>query len=114
MEIKIITDKISLAEVKRLAEQDFGEMVKAVVDIEKGVMAIGGEWHSDAEQVLLESGSDQTNLWGINLFPAEPPEQMIEFTSLINIRPKDGNRTMVVEIPEIKEKIYQIVNKLIF
>ena len=113
MEIKIISDKIGLEELKNLAPADFGEMIKAAVDIEKGIMAIGGEWHSDAERVLLEAGSEQKNLWGINLFPGRAGEEMIEFTSLINIRPKLNNRTMIIEIPEVKEKIYQIVNKLI-
>ena len=113
MDIVIVKDKISLAEVKELAESDLGEMIKAVVDVEKGIMAIGGEWHSDAERVLLEAGSEQKNLWGINLLPGRAGEEMIEFTSLINIRPKLNNRTMIIEIPEVKEKIYQIVNKLI-
>jgi|SRR3989338_3787241 len=114
MEIKIVRDKTSLAELMGLAQADFGEMVKAVVDIEKGIIAVGGEWHSDAERILLESGSEQKDLWGINLFPARERGQFIEFTSLINIRPRAGNRTMSIEIPEIKEKISQVVNKLFF
>ncbi len=113
MNIKIVIDKIFLAEVKELAENDLGEMIKAVVDVQKGVMAIGGEWHSDAEKVLLKAGSGQKDLWGINLFPGRSKEQLIEFTSLINIRPKDGNLSMIIEIPEVKEKIIKIVNGLI-
>ena len=114
MEIKIVRDKTSLAELMGLAQADFGEMVKAVVDIEKGIIAVGGEWHSDAERILLESDSEQKDLWGINLFPARERGQLIEFTSLINIRPRVGNRTMIIGIPEIKEKISQVVNKLFF
>ncbi len=96
------------------AEDSFDGMIKAVVDIDQEIMALGGEWHSDAERILLEAGSQQQNLWGINLLLERPKEQMIEFTSLINIRPQAGNRTMMIEIPSVKEKINQIVIKLIF
>jgi|SRR3989338_88703 len=113
MEIKIVNEKISLEEVKKMAEAGFGEMVKAVVNIEKRKMALGGEWHSDAEEILLKDGSLQSDLWGINLYPFRSQEQIIEFSSLINIRPKIGNRTMIVEIPEVRAKIIEIIGEMI-
>ena len=113
MEIKIIISNIPLAEVVKMAEDGYGEMVKAVADTELGIMAIGGEWHADAEEVLLGQGSKQSELWGFNIYPARSPEQRIEFVSLINIRPLQNNRKMEIEDPEIREKISQIVNKLI-
>jgi hypothetical protein len=113
MPIKIIKEKITLQELQQIAVESFGELVKAVVDIEKGIMAIGGELHSDEESVLLEQDSLQENLWGINLYPKEIKENWIEFDSIINIRPSQENRSRGVENSEIREKIIQIVNLLV-
>jgi len=113
MEIKIVKEKISLEEVKKMAEEQYGNMVKAVVDVEKDMMAIGGELHSDANDLLNKAGSDQRKVWGINIFPNKPKEEWIEFNSLINIKPKEGNFDMDIKLEEIKNKIKEIVNKLI-
>src|SRR3989338_5902427 len=67
-EIRLITKSILLDEVKLAAQARFGDMVKAVVDIEKNVIALGGELHADEEALLLQNGSKQENLWGINLY----------------------------------------------
>jgi len=113
MEIRIIDQSISQAELEKLAEETFGDMIKGVVDVEKGVMALGGELHEDAEALLLENGSNQQSLWGINILPQKPKEDRIEFTSLINIRPSRGYRSMEIEDEEIKEKIKNIIDGLI-
>lgn len=113
MEIRIVKDSISLEALKAMAEGSFLDFVKAVVDIRREIIAIGGELHSDAEAVLIQDGSVQTDLWGINLFPDKPREQMIEFTSLINIRPREGNKNMEIQSDEIRNKIRDIVGKLI-
>ncbi len=113
MDIQIVKDKISSAEVKKAALESFGEMVKAVVDVEQKIMALGGELHGDAEAELLKLGSKQDDLWGINIYPDLPREKMIEFTSLINIRPSKGNKTMEVEDEGIRTRIKEIVNNLI-
>ncbi len=113
MEIKIIKDKISREQIRQLAQEGFGNMVKAVVDIAQGVMALGGEWHADAEAVLLEDGSKQENLWGINIYPDNNDESLIAFASLINIRPRVGNRSMEIQDLFIREKIKDIVMRLI-
>lgn len=76
-------------------------------------MAIGGELHADEEAALLEHGSQRQNLWGINLYPALPREQLIEFDSMINVRPSQGNRSRMVEDAVVQEKIRAIVHKLI-
>ena len=112
-EIKIITDKISLPELKKKAEERFGDMVKAVVDLEKGIMAIGGEMHADEEALLLENGSKQENLWGINLYPENKWDDFVEFDSMINIRPRQGNRSRGVEDEVTRKKILEVVNKLV-
>lgn len=113
MEIRIVRDKISNDELKTIAEGSFLDFVKAVVDIQKGLMAVGGELHADAEAVLLQHGSRQQDLWGINIFPDKPREQMIEFTSLINIRPRESNKSMEILSDEIRNKIRGIVQKLV-
>lgn len=112
-QIQIITEKISILELKKIAEERFGDMVKAVVDIERGIMAIGSEMHADAEALLLENGSAQANLWGINLYPDNTGGDFVEFDSMINIRPRQGNRSRGVENEEIRRKIMEVVNNLV-
>jgi len=87
--------------------------VKYVVDIERKVAAVGGELHADAEEVLLADGSRQSDLWGANYYPGRGADECIEYTSLINIRPSQGNRSMVVEDPEIRESIRELTFLLI-
>lgn len=111
-DIIIITKTISKKELKQLAKKRFGDLVKAVVDIKRGIMAVGGELHADEEAELLKNDSKQHNLWGVNLYPDEPKEKQIEFDSVINIRPSQNNRSRDVENPEIKEKIKSIIRNL--
>lgn len=112
-DIVIITDRIEKKEIEELAKKRFGDMVKGVVDIAKGVMALGGELHADEEQVLLDRGSSQSDLWGINIYHAMPREERLEFDSMINIRPSRGNRSRSVENADIRRKIVAIVNRMI-
>ena len=112
--MRIVKDKIKLSELRKMAEKNFGNLVKAVVDIEKEIMVVDGELHSDEEALLLENGSTQENIWGINLYPGKKEEEnFIEFDSIINLRPSFGNRTRGVENPEIRKKIVEIVEKLV-
>lgn len=111
--MKIIKDKISINELEKLAEDMFGNFVKAVVDIENKIMAAGGEFHADEEALLIENGSKQNNLWGINIYPEIKNENWVEFDSMINLRPSQGNRTRGVENKEIQKIIIEIVNNLV-
>lgn len=111
--IQVIKSPIKRIDLQTIAEQMFSDMVKAVVDIENKIMAIGGELHSDEERLLLQEGGAQRNLWGINLFPQLEGEAMIEFDSMINVRPSQGNRSRSVEDPEIRRRIVQTVLTLI-
>ncbi len=88
-------------------------MVKAVVDVEAGIMAIGGELHSDEEAALLDQGSMQADLWGINLYPEKPSEEWIEFDAMINVHPSGGNRFRYVESSEIREAVTKIAQRLV-
>ena len=113
MEIRVVRDTVLRDELTEIAKQQFGDMVKAVVDVEQGIMAIGGELHSDEEAVLLDQGSAQRHLWGINLYPDKPLDEWIEFDSMINVRPSAGNRSRNVESSEMREAITKIVNRLV-
>jgi len=113
MEIKIVRESITKVELTEMAKEQFGDMVKAVVDVEQRIMATGGELHSDEEAMLLDQGSVQKNLWGINLYPEKPLTEWIEFDSMINVRPSAGNRSWNVERAEIRETITAIVNRLV-
>ncbi len=111
-EIKIVTQSISREELRQMSQHLFGDLVKAVVDIKQHIMAVGGELHADEEQVLLERGSQQTDLWGINLYHERGDEDWIEFDSMINIHPLQGNRSRSVEDIEIQRIIRTIVKEL--
>jgi hypothetical protein len=112
MDIRVVTDTISRADLKTIAEGQFIDLVKAVVDIRRRTMAIGGELHADEEAVLLEQGSKQEDLWGINLYPDRSDEEFVEFDSMINLRPSQGNRSRDVEDPGIRESIVAVVREL--
>jgi hypothetical protein len=109
----IIKEKITIDELRSMAGKMFGNLVKAVVDVEKGFMAVDAELHADEEALLLEDGSRQENLWGINLYPELDPhnQNFIEFDSLINLRPSQNNRSRGVENSETRGKIISIVNE---
>ena len=112
-DIRIIKDKISLSELELVAQERFGDMVKAVVDCERQIMAIGGGLHADEEAILLENGSQQNDLWGINLYPQKKEAEWLEFNSMINIRPSQNNHSRSVEDPAIREKIIAVVDSLV-
>jgi hypothetical protein len=112
--MRLVQEKISIEELKEMAIKMFGNLVKAVVDIEKEVMVVDAGMHADEEQLLLENNSQQENLWGINIYPEKFPEQgWIVFDSMINLRPSYGNRTRGVDNQLIQEKIRFVVKKLV-
>lgn len=111
--MKIISDKLSIEELKSMSGKMFGNLVKAVVDIEKGIIAIDGDLHADEEKLLLENGSKQQDLWGINLYPEMEGEDFVEFDSMINLRPSQGNRSRGVDDLKIQEEIRKIVAKIV-
>jgi len=111
MAIAVIDGKISRQELTDIAKQQFGNFVKAVVDIERGIMAIGGELHADEEALLIERGSEQEDLWGINLYPEKGGEDFIEFDSMVNLRPSQGNTSRGVEDPKTRESIREVVTE---
>ena len=110
--MRIIDIPIPLSEIEAMAHEGFGDLVKAVVDVSRGIMAVGGELHADEEALLLEHGSAQQDLWGINIYPEMSGSDRIEFDSMINIRPSQGNRSRSVDDPALRERILGIVEAL--
>jgi len=114
MAIRIVKMPIKKTELAEIAKEEFGDIVKAVVDVEQEIMAIGGELHADEEVELTDKeNSKRENTWGINLYPKKSDGDWLEFDSMVNIKPHYGNRSRDVESQEVREKIKNIVNKLV-
>jgi hypothetical protein len=111
--ILVLRSRIAPAELRRLLDEGFRDMVKYVADIERGVIAAGGGLHADAEQVLLESGSRQEDLWGANYHPGRGSDGCVEFTSLINIRPAQGNPGMEVHDAGVRDRLRALTFELL-
>jgi hypothetical protein len=111
--IVIVENRIDRSELVRLVTAYFGDMVKLVVDVRREVVAVGGELHADAEQLLLEQGSRQDDLWGANYYPGRGAEGCLEYTALINIRPSRGNPSMEVQDADTRASIRSIASRLI-
>ncbi len=109
--MKIIKDAFTRDELHAAAKALFGNMVKAVVDIDREIIAVDAELHSDLEALLLEDGSNQKNLWGINLYPEIPGDDFVEFDAMINLKPSQGNRSRGVEDVKIQKEIMAVVEK---
>ena len=109
--MKILTETITLEELKKMAANLGGDMVKAVVDIDRELIAIDADLHSDLEAFLLDDGSKQKSLWGINLYPEISGEEFVEFDSMINVRPSHGNGSRGVTDEGIRKKVVEIVIK---
>ena len=113
-QIKIIKTPISKLELKKIAEERFGDLVKAAVDIEQEIMAVGGEFHMDEQITLFEkAGSKHQNVWGINIRPDNVGDEFIEFDSVINLKPNQGNRVRDIQDLTIKRRVVEVVTKLI-
>lgn len=111
--MRIVEDKITREELQKMAGRMFGNLIKAVVDVNREIMVVDGELHSDEEALLLEKGSKQEDIWGINLYPEIEDETWVEFDSVINVRPFLGNYTRGIDDQKIQNKIRRIVSKLV-
>ncbi len=111
--MRILDSFISIEELQEIAQRSFGDLVKAVVDVDRELLALDAELHADLEAFLLENGSKQSSLWGINLYPFFDGEEFIEFDSMINLRPSQGNFSRGVDSVDIQNKIKKVVKKWI-
>lgn len=112
-DVRIVLEPMPRSDLAEMAAQGFGDMVKAVVDVRRGIMAVGGDLHSDEEAALLDAGSQQSDLWGINLYPSEETDSWIEFDSMINVRPAQGNRSRSVDDVGLQTEIVRVVRALV-
>ncbi len=111
-EMRIVETSITRAELERVARATFKTMIKGVADIERDVVVVGGALHADAEARLLEGGSFRKDLWGFNLkFDAQTLEDALEYTSMINVRPHEGNMSMDIKIPHVRQKVFELVRQ---
>jgi len=104
---------VSFEQVLELARGRFGDVVKAVVDLRRGIMLLDADMHADEEAALLADGSAQADLWGINLYPDAEGDDWLEFDSMINLRPSFGNRSRGVDDAGTREAIVQLVGRLV-
>lgn len=102
-----------MGQLRTMAERSFGGLVKAVVDVKLDLLAIDADMHSDLEALLLDGGSAQADLWGINLYPDLPPDSFLEFDSMINVRPSNGNVTRGVDDRETRLAVAAVVERWI-
>ncbi len=109
--MRILKELITIAQLEEIARSKFGGMVKAVVDIDRQLVAVDAELHSDLEALMFEDGSKQSSLWGINFYPDIEGDDFIEFDSLINLRPSQGNKTRGVDSEDIRKRIVDLVNR---
>jgi hypothetical protein len=109
----VAPDTISLDDVRRLARARFGDMIKGVVDLERGILLLDADLHADQEAALLADGSRQANLWGINLYPDVAGDDWLEFDSMINLRPSFGNRSRGVDDPATRSAIAAFVARVV-
>ena len=113
MEILVVREPIAAQVLKPLADAWYGTLIKGVADLGRGVIALGGEWHMDANIVLIADGSDQVDVWGFNMYPDETGDNAIEYISLINIRPAQGNKTMELLDEQLRGQLHALVSRLV-
>ena len=107
--IYLLTEKATAQQVQEMLEK-YSDMIKIVVDIRRAILAGGSEMHYECEELLLDNGSEQDDLWGANWFSSD---QHIDFESLINIRPRLGNRNMIIQNAEIRQKVEIVTNRFL-
>jgi hypothetical protein len=107
MSIVTVNDKVKDKDLKK-ASEEYGQYIKIVVDIDSGLIAIGGMWHADAEKILLKNGSRQENLWGGGI---DMESKQIDYTALINIRPRQDNPSMEITDKDIRKRFLEIVKQ---
>ncbi len=114
METKIVKDGITMSELRKLAREQYGDVIKAVVDIDQDIMGVGGELHVDIQSLLIEKEHSRGDMtWGINLYVDKTGDEFIEFDSMVNLKPASGNRTRGVEDEAIRAKIRAIVHEMV-
>lgn len=109
MPIRLIHDSISREDMAALAQEYSEELIKGVVDVDRGVVALGGRMHAEGEALLLQDGSKRSDLWGFTILPGKPADACLSYHSSINIRPRQGNRGIEIENPDLRARMRSII-----
>ena len=109
----ILHDPITRKDLAAIAQATFGDLVKGVVDVQRDRIAIDAELHADLEALLLEEGSQQEHLWGVNFYPDLAGEDFVEFDSMINLRPSHGNMSRGIDSEEMQKKVLDVIHRWI-
>ena len=107
--MRIVREQLKAEEMKALAEETFGDMIKVVVDLKREILVAGGALHSDGEELLLEDGSEQVDLWGANYFPAKNAGRKIEYTSLINQYHLGNKDSQTIKDSRIQDQVKNVI-----
>ncbi len=107
--MRIVREPLKADEIRVLAKETFGDMIKVVVDLDREILAAGGALHSDSEELLLEDGSKQDDLWGANYFPEKAPGKHVEYTSLINQYHPSNKKSQTIADPAIRERVSAVI-----
>ena len=110
---RMIRAPLKQDEIAELAADPFGDMLKFVVDLGRGIAVVGGDFHSDGEAMLIEDGAAQEDLWGGNYYPGRPPGSRVEYSALINIRPAQGQRGHLIASEAIRAAVRAVVERLV-
>lgn len=113
MNVQLVNSRIDHAVLIKLAKENYGEMIKGVVDVTREIVALGGELHADAQAALLQDGSRPEDIWGFNIYVEKPRQQRMDYTSFINVRPSVGNRSMEIQDHILRKRIRTIVDSLV-
>ena len=110
---RIVREKIPKEALSAAARENFETMVKVAVDVARGLLTVGGEWHSEGQELLVRDGSSGAEVWGVNFYPWHEPKNRIEYIALINIKPSVPNRAMEIHDTHVKQEIHDIVQTLL-
>ena len=113
MNVQLIRSRIDHDTLIKLAKENYGEMIKGVVDVTREIVPLGGELHADAQAALLQDGSRSEDIWGFNIYVEKPRPQRMDYTSFINVRPSAGNRSMEVQDHTLRKRMRSIVDSLV-
>jgi hypothetical protein len=106
----IIREPATIEQIKQMAKTFNGVMIKLAVDVKRSILAGGGALHADCEQLLLEDGSQQEDVWGADWYP---DSREVNFEALINIRPRQQNFDLELQNSELREQVEAIVRRLL-
>lgn len=109
MQILLIKTKATKKQIEQML-QALQTYIKLAVDVERGILAGGGELHADCEAILLRDGSKQENIWGADWIPSK---KKVSYEAMLNIAPRRNNRSMEIQDPKIRALVDHVTRELL-